>query len=161
MAEVLEIHKLADKSSGTREVRYKVQSPKVLEDGSVFIDPTDVERILFNPETEGFDHEPWPLLGIELAVKPQECAISTNKVDEGVREGWIVLKGENVEHKPGGPPDRPWSTTHTFQQASHLIFRCVDGDVTYKVVHQPDVYDDPDEASGRRVDWFYGLKLEA
>jgi hypothetical protein len=171
----LRIRKLADRSSGSRETRY---------------DPTTGQKYLHNPATGGA--EPWPLAGIQLdgadgsEGPPQTIGISTTVVDNGRAEGWITVEGENVVHRPGGPPGNLWAVTHTFRQVDTLIFHTVDGDVRYRVTHQPDKYAvvdrvtanddkrlvreeiDPDAevtdeiyaAGDTRVDWFYVAELE-
>lgn len=157
MAKRLELRKLADTSVGTREIRY---------------DPSTGERKLVNPDTEGDDHEPWPLAGVvPVGDLPDECQVSTSYIANAVAEGWATLEDEDVVHRPGGPPNNLWAVTHTFVQASAVVFHFVDGDVRYKVTHQPDKYvaegtdktkvtDELYAAGNTRVDAFYGLKLD-
>lgn len=163
----LQIRKLADTSSGERVVRYH---------------PETGEKQLVNPRTG--QAEPWPLLGVELEVAPDETGISTTALEVGRREGWITVEGESPVVRPGGPTDDKYRVTHTFVHIDKIIFKTLSGDVTYKVVHQPDKYADdrvPDErgmlsseddvleddepvtderyaAGETRVDWWYGLK---
>lgn len=115
---------------------------------------------------------PLPLLGVRIVGDiPTECRVPSSWVTRGVREGWIALEGARVVHRPGGPAGDEWRVTHTFTHADAVVIKCLDGDVRYRVVHQPDKYadsDDPTEsvtpeiyATGRtRVDHFYGLELE-
>lgn len=165
MAEVLRIRRLADKSE---------------------------EAVREHP----MDHpDKWPLAGIEIVdflgkptTPPDVCRVSTALVDKGRAEGWIELVGENVVHRPGGPPDDLYRVTHTFKQADKIVFKTMSGEARYDVTHQPDKYVDTNEygpldreptpkptakadavevtdehyaAGHTRVDWFYDLKLEA
>jgi len=128
--------------------------------------------------------EPLPLAGIRLIAAPDETGVSTNLVETGQSEGWISVTGANPVVRPAGPKDNKWLKTHTFIHLDTITFHTVDGDVEYKVVHQPDKYADdrvPDErhmlnpedsvpgddvpvtdeayaAGETRVDWWYGLK---
>jgi len=118
------------------------------------------------------DGPPWPLAGVRLEGElPDECGVSTRFVAAGRVEGWIDVEGEQVVHRPGGPPEEPWRVTHTFVQADVIIFRFLDGDVRYRVTHQPDKYVDSDDdtepvtdevyAAGQtKVDFFYWLERE-
>lgn len=156
MAASLTIHKLADTSSGRRHVKYDAETGA---------------KKLVNPDTPGDAHEPWPLAGVEIVGDPpDECEVSTGFIARGKAEGWIELEGENVMHRPGGPPSNLWAVTHTFVQAKAIVFHLAGGDVTYKVMHQPDKYvadgtdtakvtEDHYAAGETRVDLFYGLKL--
>lgn len=152
----LRIRKLADTSEGERIVRF---------------DPVTGEKKLVNPATEGTDHEPWPLAGIRIeGDAPERCVVPTSFVTAGVSEGWVELVGSKPVHRPGGAPGNEWSVTHTFVHAKSVVLKTADGDVRYRVVHQPDKYatsgdddpvtDDVYEAGDTRVDWFYGLELE-
>jgi len=153
----LAIRKLADKSEGTRVTRYVVS-----DDGET------VEKRLVNPDTEGDEHEPWPLAGIEIVNDklPKRAILSTSYVSSARAEGWIEVEGEKVVHKPKGPANNPWQDTHTFVQLDAITIKTTEGDVRYKVVHQPDKYDDngdPTDVAGdpsTYVDWFYGLELD-
>ena len=153
----LAVRKVADKSGGDRVVRY---------------DPATGERKLVNPATPGDDHEPWPLLGVVVEGEtPQTCRVPTSFVQLGVAEGWIEREGEGVVHRAGGPPSDPWRSTHTFVQADTIVLHLADGDLSYRVVHQPDKYADAsrqrpydpatDDNATTVVDWFYDLELEA
>lgn len=110
----------------------------------------------------------WPLAGVELLDAPEHAKVPVHVVDRGRDEGWITVEGEEVVHRPGGPPSNLWRVTHTFR---HYEAMTVCG-VRYVVTHQPDKYADPGDdstpvtdevyASGQtRVDHFYGLKREA
>lgn len=143
MPAVLKIRKLADTSDGTRVTRF---------------DPVTGEKFLADPETG--EPKPWPLAGVTIEGDvPDEVRLPTSTVDAGRREGWIVVEGESVVHRAGGPPSNPWAITHTFRQADAITLKLADGDVRYRVVHQPDKYDDEAGPSGKRVDWFYDLAL--
>jgi hypothetical protein len=169
--EVLRITKLAD--TNTERVRR--------------FDPETGDPYLANPETWSREdhttwiHEPYPFAGLRLDNKPVRTRISTNFAAKGVAEGWLVMDGIEMVHRPGGPSHNPWQQTHTFTQAKTLTFKTVDGDVVYRVVHQPDKYacaekaallgidaehdnetkvtDDIYNSGETRVDFFYGLEL--
>lgn len=139
---ILQIRKLADKTEGTRVVRF---------------DPATGEKKLVNPETPGDAHEAWPLAGIEfIGEVPTETALSTDMVTTGRGEGWLELVGEDVVHKPGGPSHSPWAVTHTFVTAEQIVFKTVHGDVTYNVTKNPGKYENE---RGAEVIWFYQLEL--
>ena len=110
----------------------------------------------------------WPLAGVELLDAPEHAKVPVHVVNRGRDEGWITVEGEQVVHRPGGPPSNLWKVTHTFR---HYEAVTICG-VRYRVTHQPDKYADPGDddtpvtdevyASGStRVDHFYGLRLEA
>lgn len=146
MPGMLKIRKLADKSSGTRIKQYH---------------PYSGQSILVNPETPGNEHEPWPFLGIKIEGElPEETAVSTTFVDRGIAEGWLKLENPRIVHEAGGPSNNPWTVTHTFKQADAVVLDTVDGEIRYVVRTQPGKWDDANEPSGKRVDWFYGLELE-
>lgn len=147
--------KHADKSEGRREIRYT----------------PDGIRTMVNPDTEGDEHEPWPLAGVTLDEALPTAEVSTGFVAKAIAEGWAELEGEDVVHRPGGPLNNRWAVTHTMVQADAIVFHLMDGDVRYRVVHQPDKYvesgtdstkmTDQKYADGdSRVDFFYGLKLD-
>lgn len=83
------------------------------------------------------------------ADPPQSIRVSTGTIDKLRAQGEVVLVGENVVHRPGGPPGDLWRVTHTFKQADKIVFKTHDGrdNVTYKVVHQPDKYVDTTDYS--------------
>lgn len=151
----LTIRKIADRSSGTRVTRY---------------DPITGEKYLANPETG--QAEPWPLAGVQLVDAPDEVRVSTTVIMDGRREGWVTLEGERVVHRPSGPAgDEHRTPAHTMMQADAVVFHTVDGDVRYRVTHNPDKYVDGDddeaevtpdiyEAGQTRVDWFFDLERE-
>lgn len=110
----------------------------------------------------------WPLAGVELLDAPEYAKVPVHVVDRGRDEGWITVEGEQVVHRPGGPPSNRWKVTHTFR---HYEAVTICG-VRYAVTHQPDKYADPGDddtpvtddvygAGQTRVDHFYGLRLEA
>lgn len=139
---VLVIRKLADRSQGTRVVRY---------------DPVTGEKFLFNPETDRA--ESWPLLGVDFdGEAPEECSVSTGYIANAVNEGWVVGEGQKLVHASGGPPEDEWARTHTFVNYSSLTFKTVSGDVKYEVVGQPGKHEDSEESSGYRFDTVYKLK---
>lgn len=158
MAELtsLSVRKLADKSEGTRVEGF---------------DPFTGERRLINPETGAA--EPWPLLGVAIEGDcPERTAVPTSWVQKAVAEGWVTLEGDKPVHRPGGPVENVWATTHTFVHADALVIHTVDGDVRFKITKNPDKFvdsNDPEEKvtdehyeSGQtRVDWFYELELES
>jgi len=172
--QTLTVRKLADKSSGEREVRFIARNVTVDEKGNALIDAADLERILFNPATPEIEHEPWPFAGLEIVGEaPKRCRVATSWVAAGKAEGWLVVEGERLVGKPGGPPDDPWrkDKIHNFFHADAIVLKTVDGDVRYRVTRQPDKYDggpesgigSPTDAVGdpeTSVDWFYDLELE-
>lgn len=110
----------------------------------------------------------WPLAGVELLDAPENTTIPVHVVDRGRDEGWITVEGEQVVHRPGGPPSNRWKVTHTFRHCESMTI-C---GVRYVVTHQPDKYADPGEdetpvtdtvyeGGWTRVDHFYGIRLEA
>jgi hypothetical protein len=169
----LAVRKLADRSEGERLVRFLARNVQVDEDGNALIDPSQVERILFNPATPELEHEPWPLAGLEVdGEPPARTRVGTRWVDGLAAEGLVTFENERVVHKPGGPPSSPWRVTHTFRHADAIVFKTVNGELRYRVTRQPDKYDGgpengtgkPTEAAGdpeTSVDWFYDLELEA
>ena len=154
MAGVLRIRKVADTSTGERVVRF---------------DQLTGERLLVDPSDGAV--RSWPLAGVRVEGEaPAETAVGTTYVAEAIREGWIVGEGERVVHRPGGPDGNRWKKTHTFVHYDALVLRTLDGDVRYRVTHQPDKYADPGDddtpvtdeayaAGATRVDHFYGLAL--
>lgn len=127
---ILTVRKLADKSSGRREVRF---------------DPITGERKLVNPDTPGSDHEPWPLGGVEfLGDPPSEVSIPVKYVDQAVREGWMQRVGERLVTRPAGRTQDEWigvqGVPHTFIQCDRIVLRMVEGDYTYRVTLNPDKY---------------------
>lgn len=158
------LRKLADRSGGDRVPTLRIPAGAVLIDpdtGDVIVAPADAQKFLLNPATEGYDHEPWPLAGIAVEGDVlKHVRVSTSYVTNAAREGWMTVEGGSVEHAPGGPEGDPWRVTHTFEHADAIVLHTVDGDLRYRVVHQPGKYDDPAEPSGKRVDWFFDLELE-
>jgi hypothetical protein len=165
------LHKIADKSAGSREVMVVLppDSYEIQDDGSVVI--TNVaagEQRLVNPDTPGYEHEPWPLAGVELYEMPKRAKLPYSWVQKGVGEGWLEMEGVNVVHRPGGPSNDPWRVTHTFVQAEAIVFKCVDGVYRYRVVENPDKYasassDKPGAEAGdpdAAVFWSYHVVLE-
>lgn len=127
------------------------------------------EKILIDPETG--QPSPYPFAGLAVEGEvPARTRVSTKFIVRGVSEGWIEVAGTELAHRPGGPPEDPWATTHTFVHYDTVTLKTVDGDLVYKVVRQPDKYvagDDEakvteeDYNSGNtQVDWFYELELE-
>jgi hypothetical protein len=129
----------------------------------------------------------WPLAGVSIVDEvPDETTISTSLVAQGQSEGWITGEGGELVTRPGGPPHDKFraDVAHVFTHYTHLTFHTRDGDVRYKVTHQPDKYADDSEVNRRgqtvkdsshgdgtkvtdaiyeaghtRVDHFYRLKL--
>lgn len=159
----LVLRRLADKSGEERVVRYDSVTGE-----SMLLDPKTCN--VDDPST--WEHTPWPEAGIAFEGDPPKRArVPTSTVSRGLAEGWIEIKGLRPVHRPGGPPADPWKVTHTFSHYDTITFHTVDGDVTYKVVRQPDKYvaNKPDSAKvtdaiyaagDTAVDWFYDLELE-
>ena len=161
--EILTVRKLADRSDGTREVRY---------------DPLTGQKKLVNPATPGEDHEPWPLAGVTIEGDPPlRTSAGTRWVDNAIRERWMRRIGETPVVRPGGPPDAPWATSHTFIHADKLVIEDAErGDVVYYVTRNPDKYftsgdnvGEPvaeygytadGELAASEVSWHYELRLE-
>lgn len=129
-------------------------------------------RKLADRTGDPFPDGTWPAAGIKLE-HDEPPATLTVPMDWAIRaqsEGWVTLGGATVVHRPGGPADDQWRVTHTFTHAETLTIHTVDGDVTYRVTHQPDKYHADDneaqvtpeayEAGQTRVDHFYRLELE-
>lgn len=170
MGKVLHIRKLADKSDGER-VRVPVLTDLTLANGEVVQVPTG-EVKLVNPATPGTDHEPWPLAGVQFVDEvPEQTAVSTGWLDNAVDEGWARRINERMVRRPSGPASQPGATRpHVFVHCDEVVFDTVDGEIRYRVTHQPDKYvaDGDDEtpmtsehyaAGNSRVDWYYGLEL--
>jgi hypothetical protein len=129
---VLRITILADKSDGSDRVkRY---------------DPETGHAYLADPETwRRDDHttwqeKPWPFLGIKVDNKPKNTRVGVSWVVKGISQGWLTLDGIQLVHRPGGPADNQWQSTHTFTHAKTLTLHAIDGDIVYNIVHQPDKY---------------------
>jgi hypothetical protein len=169
----LRVRRLADKSKGTR---------------IKLTDPHSGETHLMNPANSKV--ESWPDMGWIIESDAHKFTnIPVKTVREWVKKGFAVLKGERLIHAPGGSVEDPWKATHTFVNADAIVLKCVDGEVTYKVIHQPGKYDlnidltgtpKGNVRSGRfdvsekhqtldaiqkgaksRVDWFFGCELES
>jgi hypothetical protein len=133
-------------------------------------------RLLADKTTPSYDpatgyRNSWPLAGLKVTSAPALARIPTSFVDRGRNAGWITVEGEQVYHRPGGPPSNPFAITHTFKHVDVIVLHDIDGDVRYRVTHQPDKYADnaPDDepvtddiyaAGETRVDWFYDATLE-
>lgn len=141
----LVIRKLADYSEGehTRVKRWNTHTG---------------EAYLADPQTG--EYKPWPLAGVLLIEVPQSLIIPTSTVNAGRAEGWIELENAKVVHRSGGSEANPWAVTHTFEQGDALTFHTIEGDVRYKIVHQPDKYLDDGQPGEARVDWFYLGELD-
>lgn len=172
MGALLTVRKLADRSTGER-LRVPITQPVELADGTVVQVETGQVKLV-NPATPGDAHESWPLAGIQVVDAPDECTVGARWVTRGVAEGWIELEGARLVTRPAGPAHDPTASTHQFVHADALVIHSVDGDVRYRVTHQPDKYADHEEADdetpvtseayaagGTRVDHFYGLEREA
>lgn len=167
--EGLKIRKLADKSEGERVTVPVLETVELRNGEEVQVATGQVK--LVNPDTPGTDHEPWPSAGIQLEVAPDETKIPTTVVDRGVEEGYIEAINPQFIRRPAGPADNPTRAWHYFMHCESLIFKTVDGDVEYVVVHQPDKYVDSNDdsesvtdsiyrAGDTRVDWYYGVRKE-
>jgi len=172
----LQIRKVADKSTGSRVPMW---------------DPHTGEKKLVNPDTPGADHEAWPLAGVLLEQAPDEAGVSTTLVAQGIAEGWLTGVNGRPVVRPAGRTQSDWisgqtGTPHVFIHYDALVFHTLDGDVTYRVTHQPDKYADSGSVNARgqvitenehdddtpvtpdlyaagetRVDWFYGIVKES
>lgn len=160
--EALRIRKLADRDTGERVSGFHPLTGA----------PTPV-----NPATG--QPEPWPLSGVRFEDgAPKRTRVPTGWVQRAMGEGWLSGEGHEVVVRPAGPAGSSWVATdaapspHVFHHFAALVFHTVDGDVRYKVTHQPDKYaesgndatpvtDEMYAAGGTRVDHFYDLELEA
>lgn len=152
---MLRIRKLADRSVGARVPG---------------VHPVTGDATLINPQTNAAER--WPLVGVQLIGEPRAAGnLPTSWVNRAKAEGWLSLVNARPVHRPGGPAGNEWAVTHTFLHADAIVLHTVDGDVRYKVLHQPDKYaaDGDDDtlvtgevyaAGATRVDWFYGVKRE-
>lgn len=142
----LTFRKLADQSKGERVKRY---------------DPETGAAFLVNPATG--EAEPWPTLGwmIEGTI-PQSVVLPMSTAMNMLADPSkpITLEKMRPSYKHGGPPENPLAVTHTFIHADSITFHTLEGDVKYRVLHNPDKYPDPTEHGSHRVDWFYILELE-
>lgn len=90
----------------------------------------------------------WPLAGVTIQLdKSGTGLMTTEMLAAGKAEGWISTTGDRVVVRPAGPPDEPMRATHTFIHYDTITFHTLDGDVEFKVTHQPDKYADYDQAS--------------
>ena len=161
--QVLELRRLADKSEGRRVTKF---------------DEETGERKLVNPDTLGQEHEPWPTLGITIINPdgpPRFTTLSTDYANVLVAAGLASRTGERVVNRPAGPHHAPWSVQpHTFIHCDNVVFHDHErGDVTYKVIRQPDKFVDealhvpvenydalsPEELPLTVVEHFYNLEL--
>ncbi len=156
MADILHIRKLADRSEGERVA---VHDP--LTGAKHLLEPAAADELFASAAS------PWPSAGVAIeGDPPSETTASTGWVDAGVSEGWLEREGERVVHRPGGRPDKPWGTTHTFVHADAIVIKTVDGDVRYRVTGQPDKYHDGPAGTdavgdpNAEVRHFYALALE-
>lgn len=143
--------KIADYSDGSSRVyRY---------------DPITGQRYLVEPESN--ESKPWPTLGVAFEGEPPvRDKIGMHYLQDAANEGWVTLVNPRNVHRPGGPPNNPWSTTHTFTNADEVIFHVivdnngewVKKNYRYVVLNQPD----KKEVDGKyEVDWCFTLKLES
>lgn len=134
----MKIKKIADKSV-ERLVRF---------------DPETGRRKLIDPETG--KESPRPLVGVMLLDYGERETISTKLVQQGIAEGWIEGRGEEVRHAPAGPPEHPWKRTHTFVCYEQLVFHTLEGDIVFSVAQNP-----CKKPAGDRdqIDWEYRLEL--
>jgi hypothetical protein len=73
--------------------------------------------------------------------------MTTQQVVQGQIEGWLSTAGARVVVRPAGPAENPTLLNHTFTHYDTLTIHTLDGDVEFKVTHQPDKYADYAEAS--------------
>jgi len=162
------LRKHADKTTSARVVRY---------------DPETGAKKLVNPDTPGEEHEPWPLAGISIENTPDVARLSTTLVEQGKAEGWLSTTGDRVVVRPAGPAGDPLADRHTFVHYDTITFHTLDGDIVFRVTHQPDKYADHSQATypeaveafegddetpvtptvyaagATRVDWFYDVTV--
>lgn len=161
--QILELRRLADKSEGRRVQMFDVDTG---------------EPKLVNPDTPGFDHEPWPTAGITIINQdgpPEFTTISTDYANQLVADGLLTRTNERAVTRPAGPYHAPWSVPpHTFIHADTLVFHDKErGDVAYTVIRQPDKFVEdgldipvdsydklaPEDMPLTSVEHFYNLEL--
>lgn len=114
----------------------------------------------------------YPSLGIDIVdtfgksvAPPKTCRVSTGWVDKLRAAGLVTLENEQVQHRPGGPPDDLWRVTHTFKHADAIVLKTQEGqpDLRYRVTHQPDKYVDTTDYSkgGEKASERLGSRKEA
>lgn len=167
------MRKLADRSDGEERVTR--------------FDPETGQKFLACPKTG--EPKPYPFAGLAIeGDAPQLTRLPTTFVNRGIQEGWIEVENQQVWYRPSGPAATSWSTPpHAFMHCDVIVLKTVDGDVRYRVTHQPDKYVDertfephdretplvdPENdvalvtdghyAAGQTaVHWFYDVELEA
>lgn len=101
---------------------------------------------------------------------PSHVKVPVTTIDRGVAEGWITTEGDTPHHYAGGNTENPWGTVHTVVHRDSFTIHDVEGDLTYKITHQPGKrngkgeLDETDAVAGDQdatVDWFYLAELEA
>lgn len=174
----LRIRKLADKTSGER-VTVPVMQELTLRNGETVLVPTG-EVKLVNPDTPGTDHEPWPMVGVEILgdEPPARAKISQRMAQAASGEGWLTLVNSRPVVRPAGPNQGTFEssvngTPHVFYHADEIHIETANhGLVKYRVVRQPDKYAATEgadletpvtpemyAAGQTSVDWTYGLEL--
>ena len=135
---MLELRKVADKSKGDRVTLQVAPPEETLEDGRVVIDPSRIEQRLVNPETPGFDHEPWPLKHVELVGDaPDKHNFSDTVVAKYMQDGFLTIKNmrlattENYERNPVITGDE-------------FVLDLRGGKLRYKILQHPGRYNDGD-----------------
>lgn len=127
-------------------------------------DPDTGEKSLVHAVTGEPFPRPFNGVVLDMDEAPPRAVIGMSIVDEA--GPFIERVNERPVFKPAGPPDKPWSQTHTFIHADELIFHLDSGTLRYRVVRQPDKYDDetgePSDNAGdptTHVVWTYELEL--
>lgn len=148
-------------------------------------DPLTGEKTLIDPNN--LTPMPYELEAVEVEGElPKRFTVPVKLLWKWRAEGWVTVDppdGRPV-HRPGGPPENPWTVTHTFVHVDQATFSFRSGPVTARVIHQPDKYADYSEATypdrvksfeadddtpvtpdfytagATRVDWFYTFERE-
>ena len=103
-------------------------------------------RKLANKTGDRLPNGSWPLAGIKvLPETPDKFNVSTRYVDAAEAEGWMKRVNPRGVVRPAGPRQDVLSSSysgqpHTFIHCDEIIFKTVDGDIRFLVVHQPDKY---------------------
>lgn len=141
---MLEIRKVADRSKGERQtvLVYSPNDDDALEDGTLLIDLARVEQRLVNPDTPGFDHEPWPLKHAELVGDaPAEHGFADTAVARYMQDGFLTFKNMRAVFVEAG--GKPYSRNPVLT-GDEIVLDLKGKKLRYKVLEHPGRYEDDD-----------------
>lgn len=98
---------------------------------------------------------------------PKQVRLPASFIANCRREGWVEVEGAKTVYVPASPETAPDPLPpHTFVQLDSVTFKTVDGEVRYRVVHNPGKYDSkgkPTETfdSSHEVHHYYDLERES